>query len=419
MRRGLAGALGLVAVFSVSCAQADTDALGSVTRSLRAGDTQMALREISSLPTDGDVRARFLRGTTLAAAGRVKEAIKIFQGLIEDHPKLPEPYNNLAALYARENRLDKAKAVLERAIRTDESYATVYENLSAIYVEMARDSYVKALRLDDNRRPLNLQLLYALHAEAGQGPRTGGKKSEPARAARAVAPARTATAEVRQAAPAAPKTEAIGKAPAQHASEADRTEAPSESPIVKTSEPATAEAPSPKPVKVSLRKKAAGKPAAKGPAEEKPSETRSAETSQTVAKAADAGGAVPESSAQVRAPSLQVTIRKTLTAWAEAWSTQQVDQYLAHYVADFRPSTGQTHESWVAERRQRLSKPDKISISLDEFDIRQHSPNEVVVRLWQHYRSDRYQDKTRKKFVLLRTDGNWLIESERSLKIVR
>ena len=63
-------------------------------------------------------------------------------------PILPEPYNNLAVLYASQGNYDKAKSSLELAIHTHPSYATAYENLGDIYAQLARRSYDKALQLD-------------------------------------------------------------------------------------------------------------------------------------------------------------------------------------------------------------------------------------------------------------------------------
>ena len=57
-----------------------------------------------------------------------------FSKLIEDYPELPEPYNNLAALLRRRRAsIDKARATLEMALRTNPSYATAHENLGDVY----------------------------------------------------------------------------------------------------------------------------------------------------------------------------------------------------------------------------------------------------------------------------------------------
>ena len=95
-----------------------------------------------------DAQARFLKGLIYTEQKRSADAIQIFTGLTEDYPELPEPYNNLAVLYASQGNYDKARAALELAIHTHPSYATAYENLGDIYAQLARRSYDKVLQLD-------------------------------------------------------------------------------------------------------------------------------------------------------------------------------------------------------------------------------------------------------------------------------
>jgi tetratricopeptide (TPR) repeat protein len=95
-----------------------------------------------------DAQARFLKGLILTEQNKSTEAIKVFTALTDDFPELPEPYNNLAVLYAAQGQYDKARSALEMAIRTHPSYATAHENLGDIYAKMASVAYDKALQLD-------------------------------------------------------------------------------------------------------------------------------------------------------------------------------------------------------------------------------------------------------------------------------
>ena len=95
-----------------------------------------------------DARGRFLKGLILAEQNKPNDAIKVFTELTQDFPELPEPYNNLAVLYASQGQYDKARTALEMAIRTHPSYATAHENLGDIYAKMASQAYDKALQLD-------------------------------------------------------------------------------------------------------------------------------------------------------------------------------------------------------------------------------------------------------------------------------
>ena len=79
-----------------------------------------------------DAQAMFMKGIILVESGKRNDAIKAFTDLTSKYPNLPEPYNNLAVLYADAGEYDKAKKSLETAIKTHPSYATAHENLGDI-----------------------------------------------------------------------------------------------------------------------------------------------------------------------------------------------------------------------------------------------------------------------------------------------
>jgi len=74
------------------------------------------------------------------------------------HPQLPEPYNNLAVLYARQQKFDKAINALKQAIQTHPSYATAHENLGDLYARMASMAYGKARILDQKNESAETKL---------------------------------------------------------------------------------------------------------------------------------------------------------------------------------------------------------------------------------------------------------------------
>ncbi|MFA5081138.1 MAG: tetratricopeptide repeat protein [Hydrogenophilaceae bacterium] len=105
-----------------------------------------------------DPQGRFLKGLILAELNRTQDAINTFSELTDDYPELPEPYNNLAVLYASLGQYERAKASLEKAIRTHPSYATAHENLGDIYAKMASVAYDKALQLDKGNTSAQMKL---------------------------------------------------------------------------------------------------------------------------------------------------------------------------------------------------------------------------------------------------------------------
>ena len=105
-----------------------------------------------------DAQARFLKGTVLAEQGKPNEAIPIFSALTEDYPELPEPYNNLAVIYAAQGQYEKARNALELAIHTHPSYGTAHENLGDVYAKLASKAYDKALQQDKNNTSAQAKL---------------------------------------------------------------------------------------------------------------------------------------------------------------------------------------------------------------------------------------------------------------------
>ncbi len=97
-----------------------------------------------------DAQGRFLKGLILTEMNKPAEAIAVFTKLTEDYPELPEPYNNLAVLYAQQKQYDKARTALEMAIRTHPAYAIAYENLGDVYAKLASQAYDKALQIDSS-----------------------------------------------------------------------------------------------------------------------------------------------------------------------------------------------------------------------------------------------------------------------------
>lgn len=133
-----------------------TDAL----QLLRAGKLVEAQAKADALlaAKPRDPQMRFLKGVIQGDYGKVNEAIATFNKLSEDYPELPEPYNNLAVLYAGQSQFDKARAALEQAIRTNPNYATAHENLGDVYAKLASQAYDKALQLDSGNTAVQPKL---------------------------------------------------------------------------------------------------------------------------------------------------------------------------------------------------------------------------------------------------------------------
>ena len=124
-----------------------------------------------------DPQMRFLKGVIQSETAKTDEAIETFTQITRDYPELPEPYNNLAVLYAGKSQFDQARATLEMAIRINPSYATAHENLGDIYARLASQSYSRSLQLDAGNARLGPKL-----ALIGQLLTPAAKAAAPAKA---------------------------------------------------------------------------------------------------------------------------------------------------------------------------------------------------------------------------------------------
>lgn len=138
-------------------AQADLNQAQTLLQQDQAAEA-LAMVEQALRTDTGNLQALFLQAQLLAKLGRRDEAIAHYEALTHDYPQLPEPYNNLAVLYAAQGEHNKARDTLLNAINTHSSYATAYENLGNIYTKMAISAYNKALELGKQQRPAPISL---------------------------------------------------------------------------------------------------------------------------------------------------------------------------------------------------------------------------------------------------------------------
>jgi len=118
----------------------------------------LALLDTHLKSSPQDAEARFTRGLVLVRMSRADEAIQVFADLTRDFPQLPEPYNNLAVLYAQRGDYERARDALEAALSTHPSYSTAHENLGDVYTALATAAYNRALVLDQNNDSIRIKL---------------------------------------------------------------------------------------------------------------------------------------------------------------------------------------------------------------------------------------------------------------------
>jgi tetratricopeptide (TPR) repeat protein len=91
-----------------------------------------------------DVQLMFMQARLFTELNRLTEAETIYQRMTMRFPELPEPWNNLAALYVRRNELDQARRALEQAIMINPQYAVAQANLGDVQMSLALRAYQRA-----------------------------------------------------------------------------------------------------------------------------------------------------------------------------------------------------------------------------------------------------------------------------------
>ena len=365
--------LALAAAMALPNAYADDYA--DVSQLMRTGKFSEAMAKadqyLANKPRDPQMR--FLKGVIQRETGKTAEALTTFTRLTEDYPELPEPYNNLAVLYAGQSQFDKARTALEMAIRTNPSYSTAHENLGDVYAKLASQAYNKALQLDANNPAVapKLALIRELFNPAvkGQKPATG---SAPA--------ATTATGSSALALKPPPTLPRSLPTPDKGNS------TPSSVALSPANTPPPAATKGPAPV-------VAATPAVVNPPVSSP--------------VAAAVVATPETATSSANKEVQAAVR----AWASAWSARNVKGYLAAYSKDFNPPGTMNRADWESERRQRIVSKSKISVKLDNLTVSVNG-NKASAKFRQDYKANGLATSSRKSLELVKSGDRWLIVKE-------
>jgi tetratricopeptide (TPR) repeat protein len=335
------------------------DPLQDANQLFRQGQFDRAMERVNTYLSTRpkDARGRFLKGLILTEQNKPNDAIKIFTELSQDYPELPEPYNNLAVLYASQGQYEKARNSLEMAIRTHPSYATAHENLGDIYAKMASQAYDKALQLDRSNQAAQskLNLIKDLFSQTSTASRGQSK----------VAVAKVEPTPVPSGQPVPP-------------------------PAAKAAPPAPAPAAPATPPAAVATAKPPSSPAAEAPA---------------------VRPVTPP--AQKSAPSAEDVLR-SVNAWARAWSANDVAGYLSYYADDFQTPKGVSRSAWEAERKTRIAKPRQIDVQVDAPKVRFDEKNRAIVSFRQHYKSGSMDVLSSKILVMVKNGDKWLIQQERT-----
>lgn len=370
----------LVAALLLATTPARADEAQEISRMLKQGQSEKALERANSFLASHpkDAQVRFLKGLILTEQNKSADAIKIFTSITDDYPELPEPYNNLAVLYASQGQYEKAKIALEMAINTHPSYATAHENLGDIYAKMASQAYDKALQLDKGNTNAQSKLALIKDIFSRQTTRL------PAKPAVAAAPAPLA--------PAAKPVAVAAPAP---------TSAPTPAPVPTPAAAALAPAP--------VSAKAAAAPAASAPVQPAAPAVPAAKPVAEPAKPAAAEKPAADSGKGDDSEAVLAAVN----TWAKAWSAKNVGGYLKAYAPDLVLAKGESRANWEKTRKERISKPKSISVTIATPEVKMTDANRARVVFKQIYRSSGLNSETWKTLLMVKSNGKWLIHEER------
>jgi tetratricopeptide (TPR) repeat protein len=351
--------LRLIAVLAfLNCVSAHADEYADVSQLVRVGKLAEAMSRVDQFlaTKPKDPQMRFIKGVIQRDTGKANEAIATFTKLTEDYPELPEPYNNLAVLYASQSQFEKARKSLESAISTNPSYATAHENLGDIYARMASQAYNNALQLDKSNPavPPKLALIKEIF-NAG------------------VARVNVATA-----------SSPVSGTPA--------SPAPAAPPPVKQP-PTVAAAPIPVPPVAPPVPKPAPTPVSQAPVSP-PIPT----TPPPAAPPASEGAAVAD-------------VEAAVAAWARAWSARDVKAYLAAYGKDFDPPGSMGRKAWEEERQQRISSKASITVKVEKLNVNVNGTR-AVAKFLQDYKAGGLAVSSHKTLDFSKVGDRWQIVKE-------
>lgn len=446
--RALAAAGIVVSVIVWSPAYADE--LADVGKLAKAGKVVEALNKANEYlaKRPADPQMRFMKGVLLTEQNKSEEAIGVFTKLTEDYKDLPEPYNNLAVLYAANGQYDKARVALEKAIRTNPSYMTAYENLGDVYGKMASQAYDKALALGTNNAPAKSKLTLLRNFSSSTGPKSWlpDSSAAPQVAQVSAAPVPASALAPVPARTAAAATPLISQIP----QDAGKSNAPQRIPALPVSPPPPAPpvkvAAAPVPVPTPVPAPVLVKPAAPAPviAKVEPPKPAPVPAPPIVLAKAEPVKAAPTPVpmpipakpapvvAQVEPPkpvkaepekakpekakpdtSERDAVLAQVHGWAKAWTAQNVDTYLGYYSQQFEPPKGLSRKAWSDERRARIEGKGRINVEVGAPEVVVNGDT-AKVTFRQTYESDRLTARSRKTLVLIKNGGKWQIKQESS-----
>jgi multidrug efflux system outer membrane protein len=108
-------------------------------------------------------------------------------------------------------------------------------------------------------------------------------------------------------------------------------------------------------------------------------------------------------------------LQRTIAAWLDSWSRQDIDAYFAHYLDLLSPAVDLPRDDWRAARIAGISTPAWIDLGYRDFEVVSVDGDAATVRVHVDYREPNRSEQTVKELRLSRVVDSWLIVMERDV----
>jgi hypothetical protein len=405
----------------------------------------------------GNVTYRFLKGLILTRMDRLEDASEVFIEITLSNPDLPEPYNNLAVIYASQGEFDKAREYLQQAINTHPAYATAHENIGDIYAKLASEAYNHALELDRENVTARAKLTLVndlfsmpeegkvLLAESDQEMTESDSPESTSQASqqdlqeqqRLLEQLEASEQEQQKLRNALQEKEIALQGLLQELDAREQEQQrladqlrEKELEQQRMAEQQRARAEEQQRLREELaareqeQQRMAEQQQARAGEEQRLREELAAREQeqqrileqqrlkeQQEAAEQEQQRITEQQQMRQREQAIE-TIKDTVLDWSVVWMRQNIDAYIGHYSDEFLPGDGRTLRTWRQYRRDRLTAPGEIRILISDLVVELMGSDHAQATFTQVYESDSYSDRVKKTLLMKLEDNNWRITQE-------
>jgi hypothetical protein len=405
----------------------------------------------ANLQASEEEAKEFRRAINALQIGDDDKAAEILQQLIDSQPGLLEPYINLASIQAAQGNLNKARETLMKGLTANQNYAVLFGSLQKVHGALASNAYQLALASSDANRqvtdnsialPVTTQLTAKVNPDELLNQQVAAQeasklKSQLARQNDQLSNTQELLDRTKNQLTQISEQLKVAQSSAQlnqdlsedsvskiNALEARLSAAQSE--LVQLQKSHQTEISGLRAELDQQKTLLANQQLAVN--ENQSRERAAAEQARIAAEALAAQRkraeqqAALDAVAQENAAAEQIASRdeniiKHVKSWADAWSRQDVADYIDHYQDGYSPD-GISNRTWREQRQVRLTNKQFIEVTLSNFDT-QSVGDQVRVRFTQRYRSNTMDDTIRKQLTLKTSGNDWSKAKIVSEKVLR